>query len=116
MKYANAGLICKLLPVLDSFEMALKNTIDKEKFVKGIELIYSQFYQLLEDEGLRPIETAGKMCDPYLHEVLLTEECDKEDDCILEQLQKGYMLGSKVLRHSKVKVAKKSAEKKAKCQ
>ena len=60
---------------------------------------------MLENEGLKRIESAGKF-DPNLHEVLLTEESDKEEDCILEELQKGYMLNEKVLRHSKIKVSK----------
>lgn len=109
-KYAKAELIEKLLPLLDSFEMALKNTADKEKFIKGVELIYSQLYSLLEKEGLRKIKTQGKF-DPHFHEVLLKEKSDKEEDIILEELQKGYMLGDKVLRHSKVKVSKCKSEK-----
>ncbi|MBU0627677.1 MAG: nucleotide exchange factor GrpE [Nanoarchaeota archaeon] len=106
-KYARADMIMKLLPTLDSFEMALKNTENKEKFIKGIDLIFSQLFQLLENEGLRPIECIGKTTDPYKHEVLLMQESDKEEGLILEELQKGYMLGDKVLRHSKVKAAKK---------
>jgi len=110
LKYAHADIIEKLLPVLDSFELALKNTSDKEKLIKGIELIYTQLYSLLEREGLKKIEANGKF-DPHLHEVLLKEESDKEEDLILEELQKGYMLGEKVLRHSKVKVSKCKSQK-----
>jgi len=109
VKYAKEDLIVKILPILDSFEMALKNTDDKEKFVKGVELIFSQLYQLLENEGLKPIEALGKTFDPYKHEVLLTQESDKEEDTILEELQKGYILDDKVIRHTKVKVAKKKS-------
>ena len=109
-KFTKADMIEKLLPTLDSFEMALKNTENQEKFIKGIELIFSQLYQLLENLGLRPIECIGKAFDPYKHEVLLTQESDKEEGLILEELQKGYMLGDKVLRHSKVKVAKKRSK------
>ncbi len=112
VKYSKGDIINKLLPILDSFEMALKNTTDKEKFVKGIELIFSQFHQLLENEGLKPIEAIGKKFDPYKHEVLLSQVSDKEEGTILEELQKGYMLGDKVIRHSKVKIAK-NADKKA---
>jgi len=106
-KYLKADLIAKLLPTLDSFEMALKNTSDKEKFIKGVELIFAQLYSLLESEGLRPIKAVGEQFDPYRHEVLMKQESDKEEDVILEELQKGYMLNDKVLRHSKVKVSKK---------
>ena len=105
-KFANADVIRAVLPILDSFELALKNTKDQEKFVKGVELIYAQFYQMLEEQGLRPIKTAGEKLDPYKHEVLLQEESDK-DGMILEELQKGYMLNDMVIRHSKVKVGKK---------
>lgn len=112
MGYAKAAIIEELLPILDSFELALRNTTDKEKFVKGVELIYSQLYSMLEKEGLRKIDTEGKF-NPNLHEVLLKEESDKEEDTILEELQKGYMLGDKVLRYSKVKVSKKSQSQKA---
>ena len=106
LRYAKDDMILKLLPILDSFEMALKHASEGEKFVKGVELIFSQLYQLLEDEGLRPIDALGKKFDPYKHEVLLTQESDKED-LVLEELQKGYMLCDKVIRHSKVKIAKK---------
>jgi len=104
VKYSKAVIIQDLLPILDSFELALKNTTDKEKLIKGIELIYSQLYSLLEKEGLKKIPTKGKF-DHNLHEVLLKERSNKEEDTILEELQKGYMLGDKILRHSKIKVA-----------
>lgn len=106
-EYASASVVKKLLPVLDSFEMAIKNTKNHDEFVKGMELIYSQFHSILGEEGLRPIEAGNKKLDPYLHEVLLSEKSDKAEDTILEELQKGYMFKGCVLRHSKVKVAKK---------
>lgn len=109
-KYAKAELITKLLSVLDSFELALKNTENKEEFIKGVELIYSQLFQTLEDLGLRKIQTNGCKFDPYKHEVLITKESNKEDGVILEELQKGYMLDDKVIRHTKVKIAKKSSK------
>jgi len=105
LKYSKADMIEKLLPILDSFELSLKHTSNKEEFVKGIELIYSQLHSLLEKEGLKKIQANDKL-NPHLHEVLLKEESDKEEDTILEELQSGYMLGDKVLRCSKVKVSK----------
>jgi len=110
-KYVVAEFIQKLLPVLDSFELALRNTNDNEKFMKGVELIYAQLYGVLEAEGLRPIKAVDEKCDPYKHEVLLKQESDKEEDTILEELQKGYMLNNFVLRHSKVKVSEKKKSK-----
>ena len=105
--YSKAELIKRLLTVLDSFEIALKNTEKHEEFVKGIELIYSQLYTLLKDEGLQYIDTKDRKFDPYLHEVMLSEKSDKDDDMIIEELQKGYKFKEFIIRHSKVKVAKK---------
>ncbi len=98
--------IKKLLPVLDNFELALKHDKHHDDFVKGIELIYSELYSILEDEGLTKIDALNTKFDPYYHEVLLTEESEKDPNTVLEELQKGYKLHDKVLRHSKVKISK----------
>jgi len=110
VKYSKADLIIKLLPILDSFELALKNTSDKEKFIKGVELIFSQLYSLLEKEGLKPIKAEGQKLDVHKHEVLLKESSHNPEDTIIEELQKGYTLHDKVIRHSKVKVSKKEGK------
>ena len=112
LKFAKAELLKKLLPVLDSFELALNNHENPEKFLKGVEMIFAQLYSLLEAEGLRPIKSKNQKFDPFKHEVLMSEETDKEEDVVLEEFQKGYMLNDKVLRHSKVKISKKKEEKK----
>ena len=105
-EFANAAFSEKLLPVIDAFQLALNN-IDGKEFAKGIELIYSQLYEILEKEGVRPIKIEGEL-DPYKHEVLLSENTDNEneDQKIIEELQTGYMFKDKVLRYSKVKVKK----------
>jgi len=105
VKYSNYKLIIKLLDTIDSFELALKNKDSGDDFVKGVELIYSQLYSLLEKEGIRKIKALGEKFNPNVHEVLLTEK-GNEDDLILEELQTGYMINDKVLRYSKVKVSK----------
>ncbi|MBW3015488.1 nucleotide exchange factor GrpE [Candidatus Woesearchaeota archaeon] len=102
---ASRNIITKLLPILDNFELALKADKNSDDFVKGIELIYSELFEILENEGLKRIEATNKEFDPYLHEALLVEESDKEN-IVLEELQKGYMLNGKVIRHTKVKVSK----------
>lgn len=118
VEYGKAEVIKKLLPVLDSFELALRNQSfntneieslkkDALQFRKGVDIIYSQFYSILRNEGLKPIEAVNKKFDPYLHEVLMHEHSDKEEDLVLEEFQKGFMLKDNVLRHSKVKIAKK---------
>ena len=114
VKYAKAGLMQRLLPIIDTFEIALKSTKDNEKFAKGMEMVYAQLVSTLQSEGLKPIEAIGKKFDPYLHEVMLKEKSDKDDGFVLEELQKGYMLNDKVLRHSKVKISEKSEKEEAK--
>jgi len=108
LKYSKAELILKILPTIDTFEIALKSTKDNEKFVKGMDMVYAQLMTLLHSEGLKPIESLGNKFDPFMHEVMLKEKSDKDEGIILEELQKGYMLNDKVLRHSKVKVSEKN--------
>ncbi len=106
-KYASAPVMIKLLPVMDSFEMALKNkNSDPEKFAKGMELVYAQLYSVLKGEGLTKIDAVGQKFDPYVHEVLMQEQSEK-DGIILEEFQKGYKFKDKILRHSKVKIGRK---------
>ena len=105
--FATANLMNDLLDVLDNFELALKNTDNKEEFVKGVELIYAQLFSTLKERGLKEIEAKGKKFDPYLHEALLSEANDGEENIVLEVLQKGFIVNDKVIRHSKVKVSKK---------
>ena len=107
VKYSKADVIKKILPILDTFEIALKSTNDKEKFARGMEMLYAQLFSTLESDGLRPIHALGKHFDPYYHDVMLKQKSDKEDGIVLEELQKGYMLNDKILRHSKVKISEK---------
>ncbi len=102
---AAKGVLLQLLPVVDNFELALKNTQRPEEFVKGMELIYSQFITLLEGQGVEPIVTEQQVYDPYLHEALLKVESELPENRIIEEFQKGYLLGGRVLRHARVKVS-----------
>lgn len=107
-RFANKELILKLLPLLDNFELAFKNSENTKEFIKGVELIFSQFMDILEKEGIKKIETQDQKFDPYLHEALMQDKQEaKEEGIILEEFQKGYILDSQVIRHSKVKVNKK---------
>ncbi len=98
---ASAGTIQKLLPFIDTLEAAAK--------VKGsgaAELL-AQLLGILKQEGLEPIAAEGRQFDPNLHEVMLTENNRAiEDGIITQEIQKGYLLRDRVLRHAKVKVNK----------
>ena len=106
MKYANEELITRLLEVVDNFERALPTLEKDPESARGMEMIYKQLMQVLEKTGVRRIDALGKTFDPHYHEAFLQEESDEPEGIILEELQKGYTLNLKVIRHSKVKVAK----------
>ena len=103
-KNANEELVFKLLAILDNFELALKHIDDK-----GVKMIYSELYSILEKEGLKSIKAQGKF-NPEIHEALMQEQ-GGEDDKITEELQKGYTLNDKVIRASKVKITKQMEKK-----
>ncbi|NPV62634.1 MAG: nucleotide exchange factor GrpE [Methanotrichaceae archaeon] len=99
-KYASEKLICKILPVLDSLEQAAKHD-------EGSKILYQQLFEVLRGEGLVPIEAVGKKFDPYRHEALYKIKSEQlEEDAVAEEVQKGYLFGSRVIRFSKVAVAK----------
>ena len=100
----NVGLIKSLLPIIDNLnrakEHAPENT-DKE-WLNGIEMSLNQLNTELTNFGLKEIPTKDEKFNPDLHEALLQGEGEK--DIIIEELEKGYMLGERVIRHAKVKV------------
>lgn len=110
LKYGAEGLITKLLPVLDNFERGIAAAQDKEEakgYLEGVEMIFRQFMQVLENEGLEAIEAVGCSFDPNYHEaVMQVDSEDAEKNTVLEELQKGYLLKGKLIRPSMVKVAK----------
>lgn len=106
IQFAAMELVRDMLPILDDFERGLKvETADRE-FAKGVELIYSRMAETLRKMGLEPIETAGKLFDPNIHQAverIQTE--DVEDQAILGEFQRGYNFKGKLLRPAMVKVA-----------
>ena len=103
---ATQELIKKILPVMDNFELALESHSEKTDFHKGIEMIYSQLKEVLNEEGLTPINRMGEF-DPNIHEAVLVEETEDSQNQVKEILQPGYKIGDKVIRHAKVKISKK---------
>jgi molecular chaperone GrpE len=108
-KYASQKLIEALLPVVDNFERAMAATHEQqdiEAMVKGISMIHRQLKQLLEKEGLKPIDAVGHPFNPEIHQAVMqvAAEDGMASGVIVEQLQKGYILKDKVIRPSMVKV------------
>lgn len=110
-KYANEKLVLEILNVLDNLERAIeasKTSVgNNENLLEGVEIIYKQLLSTLEKEGVKCIKAQGEIFDPYLHECVMTESTDRYDeDAVIQEIQKGYKIDSKVIRHSKVKIAK----------
>jgi molecular chaperone GrpE len=107
---ATEGLVEQLLPVLDSFELALKNldsasSEEVESVRKGVELVYAELLGVLEKAGLSRIEAEGKPFDPNVHEAVMQEEGEGEP-VVTAVLRTGYTLKGRVLRPAMVKVTR----------
>ncbi len=110
VKFANERLIESLIPVLESFELAMGNKEAWEKADKnwriGVEYIYGQLKKALADSGLEEVDPAGKKFDPTRDEAAAYEPVDStdKDHMITKVVQKGYNLGGRSLRPPKVNV------------
>jgi len=102
------SIIEKLLPVIDNFERGLDAVTEEEKesaFAQGIDMIYKQLIQSLEDAGVKRIEAVGKEFNPEFHNAVMHDEDDSlGENIVSEEFQKGYMYRDSVIRHSLVKV------------
>ncbi|MGC9517105.1 MAG: nucleotide exchange factor GrpE [Methanomicrobiales archaeon] len=108
VKYANEGLILKLLDVYQDFERAMEKCETAEDLQEGLKIIYKKLKEILENEGLKEIPCAGEKFDPFKHEALMAEKHqDFENGMVIEELAKGYTLKDKVIKYSMVKVCKK---------
>ena len=103
-------IIKKYLVILDDLDRALKSRPtqgDGAAWSDGVELISRKLTTILEAEGLKPIEAAGAMFDPMLHEAITHEDSpDHQSGQIIEVVQQGYLLGDRVLRPALVRVAR----------
>jgi len=105
--------ILDFLPLYDNLQRAFANyASDKnvEGFIAGMERIFAQFTQILEQKGVTKIEAVGKKFDPALHEALLSVESEEEKDIIIEEFSPGYIRDGRILCPSKVTVSKGPAE------
>lgn len=105
---AAEGLVDQLLPVLDSFELALMNIASNDvddKFRKGIELVYAELVGVLERAGLERIDALGAPFDPNEHEAVMQDDGDG-DPHVGDVLRTGWKLKGRVLRPAMVKVSR----------
>ena len=110
MALANTAVLHKILPVVDDFERAMATMPDDLRrltWCEGISLIKAKLDALLDSEGVKPIEAEGKEFDPVYHEAVTYEEAPGyEEGQVIGGVQRGYMLGERVLRPAMVRVAK----------
>lgn len=108
---ANSRLIREIVDIMDNFSLALetiKDAREKDAIIEGIYMIYRQFENLLQNEGVVKMETIGKPFDPSLHEAVGMEEVeDGEDNLVIREVSLGYFFRNKILRPAKVIVSKK---------
>lgn len=106
--YAGEDIIKQILDVMDNFDRAIDMGGDTDpKFKEGMELIFKQLMAVLEKAGVKEIEALGEEFDPNFHNAVMMEDTDEyESNKVSGVIQKGYMMKSKVLRPSMVKVAK----------
>ena len=108
-EYSVRGVLEDLLPVLDNFERAVgaaDNTSDVKSLKIGVEYILQQFQEALKSSGAEPIEAVGKAFDPLQHEALEEIESEQETGTVVDDVQRGYIFKGKVMRPSRVRVAK----------
>jgi len=109
-EFAAADVIRNFLPILDSFERALKAASpDVADFRSGIALIYRQFQDALQKIGVQPIAAVGQPFDPRVHEAIeMVDTTDVPDHHVLDELQRGYKYKDRLLRPAMVRVARNS--------
>jgi len=107
-EYAAADVIRNILPILDSFERALKTAgAESSDFRNGIELIYRQFQDALQKIGVQAIPAIGQVFDPRVHEAIeMVDTTEVEDHHVLDELQRGYKYRDRLLRPAMVRVAR----------
>jgi molecular chaperone GrpE len=114
---ANEVLLAKLLAIVDDFDRAIANKpaeLADSGWVGGIVAIDRKLDQLLESEGLTPIEALGKQFDPHEHEAIAQEDRPGvPDGTVIAELQKGYRIRDRVLRPAMVAVARHSTDNQA---
>ncbi len=115
LKYGKEDLVKDILPFLDSLDRALEHTDsnDAQAFKSGIALIQDQLLCCLKKHGVEKIESAGMDFDPNFHEALMQmDSANHQDNQIVSEMEKGYLLNGRLIRPSRVCVCKKTKENK----
>ena len=112
--YGAESFIVKLLPVIDDFERSLQHidtANDSESIKKGIKLVYEKLLKVLDEQGIKKMESVGKPFNVDYHDALMQRKNEKvEPHTVLEEIEPGYIYREKVIRHAKVIVSEDLSE------
>ena len=104
---AVADAVQDLLPIIDNLERALQAAADNDPLRKGVDLIHRQMMDVLRKRGVKHFEVVGSDFDPNIHQAVAHEDSETHREGeVMEELQRGYRLGDRLLRASMVKVAR----------
>jgi molecular chaperone GrpE len=108
IRNATAGLIMKILPILDDFDLAMQHVpaeVAETPWFSGLQGVQRKLQMVLEGEGVKPIEALGEPFNPHFHDAVMHEDAGPEQaGKVTADLRRGYMLHDRVLRPSMVKV------------
>lgn len=105
--YSASEVIKDLLPIIDNLERAMQAAAQDDPLRKGVELIHKQMLEMLRKRSVTPIEALGTDFDPNFHQAVIHEESEQHREGeVMEELQRGYVVGDRLLRPAMVKVAK----------
>ena len=109
-QYTMESFLKKLLPILDNLDRAQQSadTGNMDAYKQGVDMVFKQLLQVLQDEGLQTVQAEGAQFDPNFHHAVMAESSDDhQEDEVIGELQKGYQYKDKVIRPAMVKVCKK---------
>ena len=103
---AKATVVEKFLPLVDNFQRAIESAENKDAFYDGVVLLKKQMDEILSGLGVQEIFSVGETFNPELHNAVMhVDDSEAGENIIVEEFQKGYKIGDRVIRHSMVKVA-----------
>jgi len=110
IRYANNGLLERLLPVIDNFELGLdaaKTAADTASILQGMSMVQKQLHDFLKNNGLEEVQAEGEAFDPNKHDAVSQEfSADIADGHVIRQVRKGYKIKDRLIRASSVIVSK----------
>ncbi len=111
IKFANELLLLEILPVVDNFDRAMASLSeghDPEKVKQGLEIAQNELHKILKEHGVEVVKSLGEDFDPRFHEAVAEVETENlKEGAVVDEIQRGYLLNGRLIRPSRVRVAKK---------